>query len=135
MRRSITALLAVGIAILCSPARAQIKVPDWPIKPVRIVSPFAPGGSSDTLARLLAEQLSQKFGVQFFVENKGGAGGLIGTVAVAGAEPDGYTLMISSIGTHVTAPLTKGKVGYDPVTSFTHIAYIGGPPIVIAVDD
>ena len=106
---------------------------DWPAKPVRIVSPFAPGGTSDTLGRLLAEQLTDKFGQSFFVENRGGAGGLIGSAAVASAEPDGSTFLISSIGTHVTSPATSPNPAYDPLRLFTHIAYLGGPPNVIVV--
>ena len=74
-----------------------------------------------------------KFGQQFVLENRGGAGGLIGSAQVASAPPDGYTFLISSIGTHVIAPLTSAKAGYDPVTSFTNVAYVGGPPIVIVV--
>ena len=103
---------------------------DWPAKPVRIVSPFAPGGTSDTLGRLLAEQLTDKFGQSFFVENRGGAGGLIGSAAVASAEPDGSSFLISSIGTHVTSPATSPNPAYDPLRLFTHIAYLGGPPNV-----
>jgi len=112
---------------------ATARAADWPSKPVRIVSPFAPGGTSDTLGRLLARELSEKFGQQFFVENKGGAGGLIGSAAVAGAEPDGTTFVISSVGTHVTSPATSANPPYDPVRNFTHVAYIGGPPNVILV--
>jgi tripartite-type tricarboxylate transporter receptor subunit TctC len=110
---------------------AAVSAADWPAKPVRIVSPFAPGGTSDTLGRLLAEQLTDKFGQSFFVENRGGAGGLIGSAAVASAEPDGSTFLISSIGTHVTSPATSPNPAYDPLRLFTHIAYLGGPPNVI----
>lgn len=106
---------------------------DWPAKPVRIVSPFAAGGSSDTMGRVLAEKLSERFGQQFFIENRGGAGGLIGTAAVANAPADGYTFMISSIGTHVTSPVTSANPGYDPIGNFTHVAFVGGPPTVIVV--
>ena len=97
------------------------------------MSPFAAGGSSDTVGRVVGESLSEKFGQQFVLENRGGAGGLIGSREVAGAPPDGYTFLISSIGTHVIAPLTSAKAGYDPVTSFTNVAYVGGPPIVMVV--
>jgi tripartite-type tricarboxylate transporter receptor subunit TctC len=110
-----------------APAAAQ----GWPAKPVKIVSPFAPGGSSDTFARILADQLSRKFNRQFFVENRGGGGGVIGSAVVAGADPDGYTLVITSIGSHVIAPATNPKAGFDPVKDFAHIAYLGGPPIVM----
>jgi tripartite-type tricarboxylate transporter receptor subunit TctC len=118
------------VLVACAQAAAAA---DWPSKPVRIVSPFAPGGTSDTLGRLLAERLSETFGQQFFVENKGGAGGLIGSALVAGAEPDGYTFVISSVGTHVTSPATSASPPYDPLRNFSHIAYIGGPPNVIVV--
>ena len=122
-------LTIVGLALCAGTTGAA----DWPSKPVRIVSPFAPGGTSDTLGRLLAEQLSEKLAQQFFVENRGGAGGLIGSAAVASAEPDGYTFVISSVGTHVTSPATSASPPYDPLRSFSHIAYIGGPPNVIVV--
>ena len=128
MKRIGTAAAAI-LCALCLPARAQ----DWPAKPVRIVSPFAAGGSSDTVGRIVAEQLSERFGQSFYIENRGGAGGLIGSAAVASAPPDGYTFLVSSIGTHVIAPATSASPPYDPIESFTHVAYLGGPPIVIAV--
>lgn len=130
MRRLPTAV-ALGMILASLPAGAQAQ--DWPARPVRIVSPFAPGGSSDTLGRLLAEQLSQKFGQQFYVENRGGAAGLIGSAAVANAEPDGYTFLISSVATHVIAPATNANAGFDPLRDFTHVAYLGGPPNVVVV--
>lgn len=117
------------LGVLCVSAQAQ----DWPGKPVRMVSPFAAGGSSDTVGRILGESLGERLGQQFVLENRGGAGGLIGTREVAAAPADGYTLLIASIGTHVIAPLTSAKAGYDPLTSFSNVAYIGGPPIVMAV--
>ena len=111
------------------PTQAQ----DWPAKAVRIVSPFAPGGSSDILGRLIAERLSDRLRQQFYVDNRGGAGGLIGSALVANAAPDGTTFLLSSIGTHVTAPATSDNPPYDPIASFTQVAYLGGPPIVIVV--
>ncbi len=118
---------AVLSFVLATTATAQ----DWPNRAVRVVSPFAAGGSSDTVGRVIGEALSEKFGQQFVLENRGGAGGLIGSAQVASAPADGYTFLISSIGTHVIAPLTSPKAGYDPVTSFTNVAYVGGPPIVM----
>jgi tripartite-type tricarboxylate transporter receptor subunit TctC len=122
-------LLVVALFATCAHAHAQ----DWPAKPVRIVSPFAPGGSSDTVGRIVGEALSEKFGQQFVLENRGGAGGVIGSREVATTLPDGHAFLISSIGTHVIAPLTNPKAGYDPLTSFTNVAYVGGPPIVMVV--
>ncbi|HEY3656782.1 MAG TPA: tripartite tricarboxylate transporter substrate binding protein [Steroidobacteraceae bacterium] len=129
MFRVMTASILVALCASVSQGKAQT----WPAKPVKIISPFAPGGSSDTLGRIIAEQLSRKFNRQFFVENRGGSGGLIGSAALAAAEPDGYTLGITSIGSHVIAPSTNPSAGFDPVRDFTHIAYLGGPPIVIVV--
>jgi tripartite-type tricarboxylate transporter receptor subunit TctC len=123
-------MIAAAMITLCA---ATTGAADWPAKPVRIVSPFAPGGTSDTLGRLLAEQLAERLGQQFFVENRGGAGGLIGSAAVAIAEPDGATFLISSVGTHVPSPATSANPGYDPLRNFTHVAYLGGPPNVIVV--
>src|SRR5262245_37604063 len=130
MRPAAITLVAAAMA-LCG--TVALEAADWPAKPVRVVSPFAPGGTSDTLARLLAGELGERLGQIFFVGNRGGAGGLIGSAAVAAAEPDGSTFLISSIGTHVTSPATSPNAGYDPIRSFTHIAYLGGPPNVIVV--
>ena len=120
--------LAVFV-VVSFPAAAQ----DWPSRSVKIISPFAPGGSSDTVGRVMADSLGEKFKQQFVLENRGGAGGLIGSAAVAAAAPDGYTFGISSIATHVIAPLTSAKPTYDPVANFTNVAMFGGPPTVIAV--
>jgi tripartite-type tricarboxylate transporter receptor subunit TctC len=135
LRRLVAVVVTVAGAILAiglsgTPANAQ----DWPRKPVRIVSPFAAGGSSDTMGRIVAENLSQRMHQQFYIENRGGAGGLIGSAAVANSPPDGNTFLISSIGTHVIAPATSANPGYDPIGSFTHVALVGGPPTVIAVN-
>jgi tripartite-type tricarboxylate transporter receptor subunit TctC len=105
-RRHRALVSAATALVLVHIYAAAGKAQDWPARPVRIVSPFVAGGSSDTMGRILAEKLSERFGQQFFIENRGGAGGLIGTAAVASTPADGYTFMISSIGTHVTSPET-----------------------------
>ena len=110
------------------PAAAQ----NWPVKPVRIVIPYAPGGSADLLARLVSEKLSRRMGQQFFTENRAGAGGAIGSEQVARAAPDGYNLVLSGIGSHVVAPAAT-PLTYDPVRDFTHIALLGGFPAVALV--
>jgi tripartite-type tricarboxylate transporter receptor subunit TctC len=106
---------------------------DWPARPVRIVAPFAAGGTADTLGRIAAEQLSEAFKQQFVVENRGGGGGVTGSLAVARMEPDGYSFVVSGIANHAIAPAINPNTGYDPVKDFTHVAYFGGPPIVIIV--
>jgi tripartite-type tricarboxylate transporter receptor subunit TctC len=132
LRHVVTAVAGLLVAAGLSGVAAEAQ--DWPRKPVRIVSPFAAGGSSDTMGRIVAENLSQRLGQQFYVENRGGAGGLIGSAVVANAPPDGATFLISSIATHVIAPATSANPGYDPIKSFTHVALVGGPPTVIAIN-
>jgi len=127
--------LALPCALMAStplqPAFAE-GVDDWPSRPVRIIVPYAAGGGSDALGRLVAKQLSETFKQPFVVENRAGAAGTIGSGAVARAEPDGYTLVVSGIGSHVVAPLLN-DVGFDPISDFTHIAFLGGPPTVLVV--
>jgi tripartite-type tricarboxylate transporter receptor subunit TctC len=125
MRRAAPALAALIFGTLINgPALAQ-----WPDKPVRVIVAYAAGGANDLLGRVFADQLSKTFNQQFFVENRTGGGGLIGTEAVARAAPDGYTLQISGMPSHVLAP-AMNKWNIDPIKDFTHIAYLGGPPNV-----
>ena len=106
----------------------------WPSKPVRLIVPFAPGGSADTLGRIAAQKLAEQFKVGFVVENRAGAGGSLGSELVAKAEPDGYTLVVSGIASHVLASLLPQGTPYDPLRDFTHIALFGGPPAVLVVN-
>jgi len=132
MKRFHAAFAALALAAFFPLAAAQAA--EWPTKPVRIVVAYAAGGANDLLARVFAEQLSQAFGQQFFVENRTGGGGLIGAEAVARSEPDGYMLMASGMPSHVLAPAMNAKnAGFDPVRDFTHIAYLGGPPNMFVV--
>ena len=105
----------------------------WPERPVRIVVPFAPGGTADTLGRLTAQKFAETLGQPFVVENRPGAGGAIGSELVAKAAPDGYTLLVSGVATLALAPALPRGVAYDPVRDFTHIALFGGPPAVLVV--
>jgi len=105
-------------AALAAPAHAQ----DWPAKPVKIVVPFAAGGSSDQLARLLAPELAATFKQQFFIENRAGSAGALGSAQVARAEPDGYTFVNAGSGPHLTGPAINPNIGYDPLKDFTHVA-------------
>jgi tripartite-type tricarboxylate transporter receptor subunit TctC len=110
-----------------------LKAEAWPTKPVRIIVPFAPGGTADTLGRLAAQKLSEAFKESFIVENRPGAGGSIASETVARAAPDGYTLVVSGVASHVVAPALPRGVPYDPVKDFSHIALFGGPPAVLVV--
>ena len=106
----------------------------YPARPVKIVVPFGPGGSADTLGRLVAGKLSEQLKEGFIIENRGGAGGVVGSDLVAKAPPDGYTLVVSGIASHVIAPHLPNGTPYDPLKDFTHIALFGGPPAVVAVN-
>jgi len=122
-------ILAVAATVtLATPLLAQS---NWPTRPIKLVVPFAAGGSADTLGRTFGEQITHAVGQQVVVENQGGAGGLVGSAAVSRAQPDGYTLVVSGIASHVIAPSTNTNAGFDPMKDVTHIAYFGGPPIVM----
>ncbi len=124
------ALVLAVVAALSAPLPITASASDWPNRPVRIVSPAAAGGTSDTFGRILAQHFSGIFNQRFYVENRGGAGGLIGSSAVVNSEPDGYTLLTSNVGYVIIAPAAAEKPPFDTMTDFTHIAYIGGPPNV-----
>ena len=114
--------VALGAPVLAAPAIARAQAA-WPDKPVKIVVPFAPGGGTDLVARPWAEKLSQAFGQQFVIENRGGASGLIGTEAVAKAPGDGYTFLVAAATSVITVPLLR-KVTYDH-TSLQAVGRIG----------
>jgi tripartite-type tricarboxylate transporter receptor subunit TctC len=127
--KCIVAAFALAVATV-SPALAT----DWPTRPIRIIAPSTPGGAADMFGRLLCDHFAETFHERCFVENRAGAGGMIGTAATAQAAPDGYTLTTSSTAYHVIAPAVSANPGYDPLKDFTHIAYIGGPPNVFVVN-
>lgn len=129
------ARLAAGLllaALTCGFSAAALA--DWPDRPIHLVVPFPAGSSPDTLARAIAEPLSQSLGQPIVVENKPGAGGNIGTRFVARAEPDGNTLLYTINGPLVTAPtLYKKTLGYDPFTDLTPISLVATSPNVLTV--
>ncbi len=123
-----TAKLALVIAAALAATAASGQ--EWPSKPVRIIAPFAPGGNADTLARVIGQKLSERLGQQFYIENIAGNGGVLGSAAAQRSEPDGYTLVVSGLASHVIAPAFNTNVKYDPLADFTHVAMLGGSPIV-----
>jgi tripartite-type tricarboxylate transporter receptor subunit TctC len=128
---------AVAGACLCAIASispAQLQAQEWPTRPVKIIVAFAPGGSADQLGRLLAAELSVAFRQQFYVENKPGNSGSIGSAQIARAEPDGYTLQVAGSGPHLTGPAINPNIGYDPLKDFTHIAMIAADSFVLAAN-
>ncbi|MBO0763891.1 MAG: tripartite tricarboxylate transporter substrate binding protein [Hyphomicrobiaceae bacterium] len=125
-------ILLAGLGLMFVVAGSRLGRPqDWPTRPIKLVVPFSPGGTADTLGRVFAQALSERLGQQVYVENRGGAGGMTASAQVARADPDGYTLVVSGVASHVIAPITNKRSDYDPVHDFTHIAYFGGPPIVV----
>ncbi len=108
-----TFLKAAAAGVICRPLTARAQAQAWPDKPVRLIVPFAAGGGTDLVARPWADKLTQAFGQQFVIENRGGASGMIGTEAVTKSAPDGYTFLLSSNTTPVNLPLLR-KVPYDP---------------------
>jgi tripartite-type tricarboxylate transporter receptor subunit TctC len=135
-RRSLAALLAAALgAAAALPAAAQTPSAGqaWPQRPVRIVVPFGPGSSPDVAARLIAERLTPKLGQPVMVENRPGAGGNVGTGAVARAAPDGYTLLISTNGPLVNNTVLYRKLPYDPFRELVPVVLAGGQANVCAV--
>jgi tripartite-type tricarboxylate transporter receptor subunit TctC len=130
MRRVVRCLALLAACVLvAAPLRAEV----WPSKPIHIVVTFAPGGAADIWARLLADPLSAALGQPVVIENRGGGGGVVGATQVSRADPDGYTLLLGGLAAQVLAPAISGNAPFDPIRDFTHVAYIGGPPIVWVV--
>lgn len=121
--RTLSAIAAIGLT--AGMAHAQGSAPAWPTKNIRYIVPFSPGGVSDGVARLMAEQLSARLGQSVIVENKPGVSGIVGTQLVARAEPDGYTIVGGTITTHAVNPFFIKSLGYDPVKDFTPVGLVG----------
>jgi len=126
-----TTLLAL---FACAPLASVQAQGSWPTKPVRIVVPFAPGGTTDILARATAAELTKAFGQPFVVDNRAGAGGNIGTEVVAKAAPDGYTLLMGTVGTHGINKALYDKLAFDPVKDFAPITLVAGVPNVMVLN-
>lgn len=127
------ALLAVGGLLAVQPAAAQSSA-GWPSHPVRIVVPFAPGGTTDILARAMAPELSKAFGQQFIIDNRPGAGGNLGADIVAKSAPDGYTLVMGTVGTHAINKSLYDKMPYDPQKDFMPVTLVAGVPNVMVMN-
>ena len=125
--RAYTASVAVMFALACGAAAAQT----YPAKPVRVIVPFAPGGGSDITARQVSTKLAEALGQQFVVDNRGGAGGIIGMELTAKAVPDGYTIMIMS--GSFSASAATHKPAFDPINTIVPVVEVGMTPFVLSV--
>lgn len=134
MRRRLLASACAGAVLGLAAAPAAWAQSDWPSRPIRLVVPFPPGSSPDTLARMIAQPLSKALGQAVVVDNKAGAGGNIGTGMVAHAAPDGYTVLYTINGPLVTAPALYSKLSYDPVKDLAPVSLIGTSPNVLVVE-
>jgi len=124
--------LAVLLASIAVPGRGLAQA--WPARPVRLIVPFPPGGSTDILGRSIAQKLQEVLAQPFVVENKGGAGGSIGATEAARAAPDGYTLLMGHIGTLAVNPSLYPDLAYDPMRSFAPVTLIARVPNVLVVN-
>jgi tripartite-type tricarboxylate transporter receptor subunit TctC len=126
-------MMKTFLIALCLVA-AQAAAQSYPAKPVRLIVPYPPGGGNDTLGRIFAAKLGERMGQPFVVENRPGAGAMIGTEAAARSAPDGYTILLSSIATHALSPNLYTRVPYHPVKDFAPITLLGIAPTVLVIN-
>jgi tripartite-type tricarboxylate transporter receptor subunit TctC len=131
-RRRVMSVLALGAAAFCFGASAHAQA--YPSRSIKLVVPFAPGGGSDAVARVIAQALSQRLGQQMYVENRPGAGGSIGAAMVAKSTPDGYTLLLGSTSEIVQYPIVSARKPYDALKAFAPIGLVGSVPMALIVN-
>ncbi len=133
LRRNLLCTLAVCAAAAALAPLAHAQAGDYPNRPIKLIVPFAPGGSTDIVARLLADKMGQILGKAVVVDNKGGAGGSIGADAIAKSAPDGYTIGMATVSTHGANPAIYARLPYDPVKDFAPITNVMSVPSVFVV--
>ncbi len=126
--------VAIAIALAAMTFQSGAMAQDWPSRPITIVVPFTAGGAGDILSRMIGQRLEKRLGRPIVVESKPGAGGMIGTAAVAKAEPDGYTLLMVPSGPMVVNPTMFKQLSYDPAKDFVPIAMAAATPFVLVVN-
>jgi tripartite-type tricarboxylate transporter receptor subunit TctC len=127
-RAACLGMSAAALSAATGPARAA----DWPTRPVTLVVPYAPGGNTDMMARLAGQYLSEKLGQPFVIENRAGGGGSVGAIAVAHAQPDGYTLLFGASTQIINIPMLQ-KVSYDPQKDLVPISIFGAGPYLLGI--
>jgi tripartite-type tricarboxylate transporter receptor subunit TctC len=132
--RLFNAVASSALVVSFALAGAGAAVAEYPEREIRMIVPFSAGGSTDIVGRIAAQALSERLGVAVVVENRGGAGGTVGTQAASTATADGYTITVATTSTHVVGPLVHETVEYDPVEDFAHIGMIGETPYVMVVN-
>ena len=130
IRKMLGAAICAAATLHAASAGAQA----WPTKPIRLMVPFPPGGSTDIVARIVAQKLAERLGQPIVIENRGGGGGTLGTSVVARSAPDGYNLGVASTSTHVVAPGVYAKLEYDPVKDFAPIGLMAVSPYLLVVN-
>jgi tripartite-type tricarboxylate transporter receptor subunit TctC len=134
MRQITTALIAALACLGANAASAASPADTYPNRPVRVVVPFPAGGTTDIFARHIGDRLARALGQNFVIDNRGGAGGNIGSDAVAKAEPDGYTLLVGTVGTHAINSSLYARMPYDPLKDFAPVAFLAGVPNILEVN-
>ncbi len=131
MKYLLTAMLS---ALLFAAAAAPVGAQDFPSRPLRIIVPYPPGGGTDRVARIIGEKLAEQMSQPVVIDNRAGAGGVVGTEASARAAPDGYTMVLGSTATHAVNPSLYSKPGYDPIADFVAISPLATTPAILVVN-
>jgi tripartite-type tricarboxylate transporter receptor subunit TctC len=127
------AVMALALTVMSGIAAAQPDEAKWPARPIRFIVPFQAGSSSDTIARIVGQKLAERLGQQIVVENKVGGGSILGTEALARAEPDGYTIGLANTSSHAATTALVRTLAFDPIKDFAPVAMIGSSPFVLLV--
>ncbi len=131
LRHPVLAAAVIGLTAVAAPVHANT---DYPTQPIRLIVPFAPGGSTDIVARIVGQRMGEELGQTVIIENKGGAGGAIGAAEAARAKPDGYTLSVATVSTMAVNPACRSDLPYDPVRDFVPVTNFANVPNVIVVN-